>query len=242
METFKSILTYVGDVITPEHVKTAVFGALRDASGFAKTMDTLYSEFCRISGDTTGAVCTKQYVSSVMVYAAQWWDDARFCLLADYQELHGDDADLPQWSELPGFNAVQSGFNSFRQKVSRQTGGLTFTVNRLTPSKVLAGENSIPELQEPKQVPAKKQETAKSKATKRQAQGAPVDTAESGATTLEKVAGDRETAAAAIVQALKAYPDLITDKKVAAAIDRAIAEQSRKATNVSKAKAKAESA
>ena len=241
MDTFNTSIAHNGEIVSPDQVKRAVFTALRNASGFAATMDHIYREFCRISGDTDGTVCVRKYVTCVMHYAAEWWDDARFCLLADYQEIHGEDCDLPQWAALPGFNAIQSGFNSFRQKVARQTGGITFTVNRLTASKVLAGENSKPEIQEPKPARAKKQETAsaKSSATKRAAEGASVDSAESGATTLEKVAGDRAMAAAAIVQALKAFPDLVTDKNVAAAIDRALATQSAKVTNVTKARTKA---
>lgn len=215
----------VDTIESRDTLRAAVFNVLNMGTSIAKQCDMLWREFCRsLPADGEIEPEPSLYALAVAPFAVEWWNAARVQLIEDYETKNPDDSLPERWTDFADFAAIQSGFNSFRQKVARQTLGYTFTVDRtLTVAELNAGETCGFALVEPAvQQDKAEKPTAKAKGKGRKAQGATMPTAESGATALETVTSNRGIAGKAIVDALAAFPDLVTDPAVAAAIKAAL--------------------
>ena len=202
----------------------------------------MWTMFCEVYDGAPNA-----FDNFIMRIARGWVPFYEACARQLIEDYYGDDdtPDYMDWAafrrECPKFDTLYREHEALKKWLRDKCNKRTFKTNRLTMAKIAHGESYTWEVDVPK-IPAKKgekQKTAGAKNGQRKAQGAPVDTPETGATTLEKIAGDRDLAAAAIVQALKAFPDLATkDKTVVAAIDKAVKDADRRANNVAAARRK----
>ncbi|PNV83822.1 MAG: hypothetical protein C0610_16725 [Desulfobacteraceae bacterium] len=166
----------------------------------------------------------------------EWFTAASLQCVEEYLAAD-DDHEMCSWEDLrlvwPAYDQVWKANHSAKKWCADKT-GLAFGQSRLTMSKVLAGESYKVVVFPPKTAKDKKQITAAGKAAKGSAQGANIPTPESGATLLEQIDGDRSFAKAAVMQALKAFPEMAGDPDLQKAFQEAFdANQQRKAAKKS---------
>lgn len=200
--------TFLAQINSPVSLKKAVIYALESFTSAAAQCDAIYSAYL----DTLAKpedFKPVEFVQAIAPIACGWFQAHRVAVA----EYLGSGA---QWTDSADYAAIQSGFTSLRQKISRQTGGVTFQVKgRLTVDAILSGEVTAWELDTKKYDASKPAgETAAAKSSSPAAAGADVPTAEGGATALESIVGDKHMAKAALLEILKAYPELANQKSV----------------------------
>lgn len=201
--------TFLAQINSPVSLKKAVIYALESFTSAAAQCDAIYSAYL----DTLAKpedFKPVEFVQAIAPIACGWFQAHRVAVA----EYLGSGA---QWTDSADYAAIQSGFTSLRQKISRQTGGVTFQVKgRLTVDAILSGEVTAWELDTKKYDASKPagEVTASGKSSSPAAAGADVPTAEGGATALESIVGDKHMAKAALLEILKAYPELANQKSV----------------------------
>lgn len=183
-----------------------------------------------------------QFVADTM---ADHFTATSFFIVENYFE--GDDA--PEYMSWEEFKSVSRPYaclwdenHSLKAWLKLKCNGATYSQSRLTMAKIAAGEEYTFTYVPGKQTAiGEKQESARGKSGKGKADGAKLETPESGATILEKIAGDRDLASAALQAICDAFPGLIVEQSgrggcIAAAIKKASAKQ----TRVTRARTKAQ--
>lgn len=155
--------------------------------------------------------------------------------------FENDDESYPvEWSKLPNDASFKAEKNAFIAQVARITGGDSFTVNRLTMTKI---ESGMVYEWKPASKTAKasgKPVTATGKGSKQGAIGAKPASPEQGASVAESVATDAATAEAALFTILKAFPELAIKKTVQREFQKAInTVEKRKAATTAKTRKQA---
>lgn len=166
---------------------------------------------------------------------ARYLSDGSLATVEAWQEAE-DEPDLVDWKTFrtmsTEYNSIWLANHATKKWVAEKTGGTTYTLGRLTMSKILAGESYTAKLFEKKAKTPKLETATGKKASQPAAEGAKITTPESGATALETMTGDIHSAKAALLEALKAFPELTMQKSVIQAFHAA----SKKADKLSAAK------
>lgn len=199
------------------HTSTAVGIRAAIWDSFKETFNgapNAFDQFIMTIGETMAETFTQVAVAEVEAY------------LAD------DDNDCCEWDK---FRQISKRFDAFwlanhatKKWVAEKCGGKTYTFNRLTMSKIFAGESYTASIFEKKKGGKKVSPTATAKSTGQKAEGAKVPNAIEGAIALETLTGDIHNAKNALLEILKAYPELANQKSVIQAFHSASTKAAKK--------------
>lgn len=211
---------------TRAELESTVISTLNAECTVAAGLDSMLRGFLVTNTPAEGETTDWElYCAVVGDIGAAWWDSVRLQLLSDWIDQDNETTEDTKWTDLPGFSKCQSGFSSFRQKVARQTGGFSFEVAtkwKLQDFENAADPTSGFKVTTPKAIVEKVKKPAAGKSKAATAKGADIPSAESGATMLETLTGDIHLSEAAVLQALKAFPQLVTRPAIRRAFQAAV--------------------
>ena len=176
-----------------------------------------FDTFVQTIGD-----CMARIITDNRVHYAELWEDSE-----------NANRDLINWDqlklEMPEFGQLLKASNA-TQKWVKDKCGYTYTLNRLTMSKIVQGEIHTATIAPAKDKKSPKRVSATAPSKGASAEGADMGTPESGAVALESVLATRGGAASTLKKILDQYPELVNQKSVQDSIRQAMVKCAAKST------------